>query len=185
MTGVAGHAVLAGEVDHHRSGDRAARDAALPHGRPCPLDHLAARQVEIAGGRTRPRRNEPGQTATRDRAALVAERGLGDGPPTVELADHPVGGDPHLVEEHLAELGAAVHLRERPRLDAGLIHVDHEVRHPAVLGLVGIGAGQQHPELRDVGRRVPHLLPGDDPLVAVAHRPRPDARQVGTRARVH
>ena len=126
--GIAVDAVLAGEVDHHRSGNRAARDPALLHARPCPLDHLAARQVEIARGRTRPRRNEPGQPATGDRAALVAERGLGDRPPTVELADHPVGGDPGLVEEHLAELGAAVHLLERPGLDAGLVHVDRRSR---------------------------------------------------------
>ena len=147
---VAGHAVLAGQVDHHRSaGSRRVGSRLWPGGGTRPIDQLAARPVEIASGRTRPRREEPGQTATGDRAALVAERGLGDGPPSVEFADHPVGGDPHLVEEHLAELGAAVHLRERPRLDAGLIHVDHEVRHPAVLRLVGVGAGQQHPELGD------------------------------------
>ena len=39
------------------------------------------------------------------------------------------------------------------------------------------------PSCATVGRRVPDLLAGDDPLVAVAHRPCPDARQVGTRAR--
>ena len=50
----------------------------------------------------------------------------------------------------------------------GLVHVDREVRDALVLGHVGVGAGDQHPEVGDVTRRRPHLLPVDDPLVAVA-----------------
>ena len=57
------------------------------------------------------------------------------------------------VEEDLAELGVAVHLHERSNLDAGLAHVDHHPRDAGVLGHVGVGAGEQHPPLADVGAR--------------------------------
>ena len=41
---------------------------------------------------------------------------------------------------------------------------------PWCFGGVGVGAGEQDAPLGPLGRRGPHLLAGDDPLVAVAAR---------------
>ena len=41
---------------------------------------------------------------------------------------------------------------------------------PRCLRCIGIGAGDQDPVLRIVGARVPDLLPGDGPLIAIPHR---------------
>ncbi len=89
-----------------------------------------------------------------------------------------------LGQEHLAEVGGAVHLHQGTHLDAGLAHVEHDERQTTVLGLVGVGASQQHAPFADVGLRVPHLLPGDDELVSVALGPRSEARQIGSRTRL-
>ena len=43
---------------------------------------------------------------------------------------------------------------------------------------VGIGAADHEAPVGLVGQRGPHLLPGDDPLVAVPHRPGLDVGQV-------
>ena len=48
-----------------------------------------------------------------------------------------------------------------------------------MLGLVGVGAGNEHPERRDVGERGPDLLPVHQPLVAVAHRAGRQSGDVG------
>ena len=55
---------------------------------------------------------------------------------------------------------------------------------PVALGHVGVGAGQQHGVSRQVRPRRPHLLPGDDPLVAVALGPGGERRQVRAGARL-
>ena len=74
---------------------------------------------------------------------------------------------------------------QRPHLDAGLLHVDDEVREPAVLRHVGVRCGTSSiPHLRDVRERRPHLLAVDDPLVAVAHRARREPGDVGAGARL-
>ena len=61
-----------------------------------------------------------------------------------------------------------VHLAERSDLDAGLVHRQREVGEASVLGDVPVGTGQQQPVVGVVRARRPDLLPGDDPLVAVA-----------------
>ena len=50
-----------------------------------------------------------------------------------------------------------------------------------MLGGLGIGAGHQHAPVGDVGQGVPHLLPGDHPLVTVADGPGGQAGQVRAR----
>ena len=53
----------------------------------------------------------------------------------------------------------------------GRAHVEQEVGDAPVLRRVGVGAGEQDPAVAEVRARRPHLLPVDDPLVAVAHGP--------------
>ena len=60
---------------------------------------------------------------------------------------------------------------QRADLDAVLLHVHQEVGEPAVLGRVRVRAREQHAPLGLVRERRPHLLAGDDALVAV-ERPR-------------
>src|SRR3546814_5536211 len=103
-----------------------------------------------------------------DVAALVGEGGHGDAPASVHRAEQRVGGEADLVEEHLVELAAAVHLPERPDLDARQVHVDEEERDPLVLRQVGIGAGQADAPVGPPPGGAPPLPTGDHPLVAVA-----------------
>ena len=85
-------------------------------------------------------------------------------------------------EEDLVELGVAGHLPQRPHLDPRLVHVEQEVGDASMLGLVDIGARQQHPVVGDVRERRPHLLPVHHPLVAVALRSRRQPGEVGAGA---
>ena len=48
-----------------------------------------------------------------DGDALVHERGDRDRPTFVDAAEHVIGGDAHVVEEHFVERRTAVHLLER------------------------------------------------------------------------
>jgi hypothetical protein len=110
---------------------------------------------------------------------LVHQRGLRDHPARADVAE-PVGvGDPHVGEEDLVELGLACDLPQRPHLDARRGHVAHEVRHAAVRGHVGIGAGDQDGPPRLVRDGRPHLLPGHDPVVAVPYGAGAEGGQVG------
>ena len=68
----------------------------------------------------------------------------------------------------LVELGLARDLTEGSHLDARRVHVEGEVGHALVLGLLRVGAGDQHPPVGEVGHGVPHLLAVHHPLVAVA-----------------
>ena len=108
---------------------------------------------------------------------------IGDPPALADVADAVGVGHPHLGQVDLVELGLAGHLAQRPHLDAGRVHVEREVGQALVLGRLGIGAGDEHAPIGDVGERVPHLLPGDDPLVAVAARPGRPARRGRSRRR--
>ncbi len=51
-----------------------------------------------------------------------------------------------------------------------------------MLGHVRVRPDHQHPPVGDVSQRVPDLLPGDHPLVAVPHRPGGQTGQVGAGA---
>jgi hypothetical protein len=86
--------------------------------------------------------------------------------------------DADVGEVDLVELGLAGDLAQRPHLDAGRVHVDHEGGHALVLHGLGVGAGDEHAPARQVGERGPHLLAVDDPLVAVAHALRGEAGEV-------
>jgi hypothetical protein len=80
--------------------------------------------------------------AAAERAAFVHQRRHRDVPPVADGAE-PVGvGNAGVGEVHLVELGLAGQLPQRPRLDAGAVHVDDEVREALVLGHVGVGAGE-------------------------------------------
>ena len=124
-----------------------------------------------------------GPRAAADGGALVHQRGHGHPPALADVADAVGVGHPHLGQVDLVELGLAGHLAQRPHLDARRVHVEGEVGHALVLGRLGVGAGDEHAPVGEVGQRVPHLLPGDDPLVAVAHGPGGQAGQVGAGAR--
>ena len=65
----------------------------------------------------------------------------------------------------------------------GRFHVDDEGRQPGVLDRLRIGAHDEQTPPRDVGERRPHLLPVDDPLVAVADAAGGESGEVGTGAR--
>ena len=114
-------------------------------------------------------------------------------PDSVELATfhpapdvtHPARvGDPGRVEEDLVEVDLTAHVAQRANLDAGLVQIDEEVRQPLALGHVDVGAGEQHGPVREVRPRGPHLLTGDDPVIAVALGPGGQGREVGTGARL-
>ena len=53
---------------------------------------------------------------------------------------------------------------------------------PRCFGLIGVGAGEQDAPVAEVGAGRPHLLPVDDPLVAVAHGTGRQPREVGAGA---
>src|SRR5262249_59752818 len=105
-------------------------------------------------------------------------------PAVTDIADAIGVGDARVRQVHLVELGLAGDLPQRAYLDAGRVHVDHEVRETLVLGHFGIGARDEHPAVGNVRERVPHLLTVDDPLVAVAYRARREAGEIGARTRL-
>src|SRR4029450_1704956 len=112
-------------------------------------------------------------------AALEAERRHGDVPAVVELADDVGARNAHLVVEHLAEVAAA-----RDRLDladfhAGQAHRTDYPGDPLVLRRIRIGAHQQLLVVGDLREAGPDLRPGDDQIVAVDHRARRQAGEVG------
>ena len=113
---------------------------------------------------------------------LVHEGGVGDGPAVVEPADERAVGDDGLLHEDLVEHGVAGHLHQRPDLDALLVHVDGEVGDALVLRHVGVGAGDEHAEVGHLAAGGPHLLAGDDPLVAVLDGTGLQAGEVGAGA---
>jgi hypothetical protein len=90
--------------------------------------------------------------------------------------------DARAVDEHLVEQCSTRHLPQRTGLDARLRHVELEVRDPLVLRQVGVGARDQHADVGQLRGRRPHLLAGDDPLVAVTHGLGLQAREIGPRA---
>ena len=102
--------------------------------------------------------------------AFERQRRHGDAPAVALITDPVRVVHTGVVKEHLVEGRIPGHFSQRPHIDTGLGHVDEEVGHTAVLRCIGIGAGDQNPVLRIVGARVPDLLPGDGPLIAILHR---------------
>src|SRR6202034_4754698 len=101
------------------------------------LGYFAYQAVEVAG-LARPGRDEARRAAAGGGVPLVEQRGLGDPPPRADLGEHAAWPHSRAGQEHLAERAAAVHLPERPDLDAGLVHVDEEVGEALVLWQAGI-----------------------------------------------
>ena len=120
----------------------------------------------------------------RDHLALRRQRRVGDPPAVPDRPDPLPVGDPSRIEEHLVEVHLAGEVPQRADVDADLVQVDQEVGDAAPLRHVGVGAGQQHRVVRPVRPRRPHLLAGDAPLVAVAHRPGRQRGEVRARARL-
>ena len=132
--------------------------------------------------------------AQADGHALEHQRGQRGAPAVVDLADDRVGGQAHVVEEDLVELGLAGDLAQAADGDALGVHRQDEHRQALVLVLLGVGARQQQAvggELRVGG---PHLLAVEHPACrrppgARASAPprgpsrRPARRRAGTRPR--
>ena len=119
-----------------------------------------------------------------DGKALVHQRRQRNLPPVADRAEAVAVADAHPGEEHFVEVAATRHLLQRPHVDAGGLHVDDEHRQPLVLGDGGIGPRHDDAKVRQMGVGRPHLLPVDDPLVAVAHGLGADAGEVRPRRRL-
>ena len=102
--------------------------------------------------------------------ALVHQRRDRHLPAVADAADDVGIRDPRLLDEELVELTLTCDLDEGTDLDRLLLHVHEKVGEPLVLGGVGVGAGDEHAPLRELGQGRPDLLPGDHPLVAVLDR---------------
>ena len=111
--------------------------------------------------------------------ALVRQQVHRQAPPVAGMAEHPLAGNDHVVEEHLGELVDAVHRAQRPDGDPRGVHV-HEKRGDAAVARGD--AGEQHAARRVLGQARPDLLAGDHPGVAARGRPRAQRREVTSRA---
>jgi len=110
---------------------------------------------------------------------------FGPPPPALAFGTDAMGvRDPDVGHVDLVELSLAGDLAQRPHIDAFGLHVQREVRHAPVLGHIGVGAGDEHAEVGDVGERVPDLLSVDDPLFAVADGLGAEAGEVRAGARL-
>ena len=112
------------------------------------------------------------------REALVHQRGERDLPSLPDRTQPLRIRHAHIGEEHLVEVRRARHLMDRPDLDARRFHVEEEEGQPLMLRHVRIGAHDDDAEIRQMRAGGPDLLPVDDPVVAVALRPRAQRRQV-------
>ena len=95
--------------------------------------------------------------AAADAGTLLGQAGAGDPPALAGSADHVGGGDPHLVEEDLVEVGRPRHLAQRSDVDTGAAHVENEGR-DAGRTLDRLGARQQVAVVGPLGPRAPDLL---------------------------
>ena len=131
--------------------------------------------------------DQPGrvdQVAHEHGATLEREGHVGDPPAVVLRADAAPDRHPHLVEEQLAELRRAEHGLEGPHLDAGQVHRQHQPADALVLRHVRVGAHEELADVADLAVRAPDLLAGHHVVVAVAHRPGAQRREVRARARL-
>ena len=119
-------------------------------------------------------------------APLIGQCRHGNSPAAVERPDQRRSRQSHVGHEHLVELGPAGHLPQRPGLDAGRVHVDHEERNSLVFRgfFPRQGAGQEDAPVRSPCPAGPDLLAVDDELLPVGHRPGRQRGQVGTGARL-
>ena len=113
-------------------------------------------------------------------APLVRQRPARHRPAVVQLAHEVLGGDLHVGEEDLVEIGvlAVGELGDGPGLDARGLHVDDEHADAGVLGGVGVGAHEAEAVVGVVRARRPHLLAVHDEAVPVQLGPGAQAGQV-------
>ena len=74
----------------------------------------------------------------------------------------------YFVEEHFVEACATCHLSERTNFYTWCTHVDNEASETFVLWQRWVGAANDFADVGELSTRCPHLLSGDEPLVAVA-----------------
>src|SRR3546814_889470 len=115
---------------------------------------------------------------------LMAEQVFGDGPALVHLADDPILGHLHIVEEGLAEGRVAGDEQDRPGRNAGRGHVEQKEADPLVLGHLAVGADQAEDPVRLVGIGGPDLLAIDQPMVALVFAFRLERGEVAARPRL-
>jgi alkylation response protein AidB-like acyl-CoA dehydrogenase len=144
-------------------------------------EHLVAqrsarRQLGQPLGRVGDRRRGAGVVL--QAGALVRQRRHGD-PPAVSHRPDPVGvPDPHVLEEHLAEVLVTVHLPQRADRDPGSVHPDGEHGQALVLRHGRVRPRQQEPPGRVRGPARPDLLPGQQPAGVVAAGPGRDVGEI-------
>ena len=151
-----------------------------------PLAHAAGRRstprLRPASMRSCTAAATTASTAGADRDPLVHQRRDRDRPALVDVAEHVLVRHAHVVEEHLVERRAAVHLLQRLDRHARRLHVDDERGDALVLLGVGVRAADDLAEVGVLRAGRPHLLAVDHPLVAVAHRRRRQRRDIGAGA---
>src|SRR6185312_10277918 len=116
-------------------------------------------------------------------AALEFEQIFAVGPALALFADTVGDWHAHVVEEHLVDLVIAADGQDRPRRDAGALHVDQDEGDAVLLPLALVGADQREHHVGVVGVRGPDLGAVDDVVVTVAHRAGFQRRQIGAGAR--
>ena len=136
---VAGHAVFLREGGH-----RLRRDGTRPNGTAAGAGSAAGIvRLSPPPPRRRCRRpapTGPGRGRARHRwrwSSAREQRGLGDAPARAGLAEHAPRPHAGPVRNTSDRMSCRRHLLERPGLDAGLVHVDEEVREPWCLGRPG------------------------------------------------
>ena len=93
-----------------------------------------------------------------------------------------VRGDEDLVEEDLVELSLVRDLHQRSDLDAVRLHVDHEVRDPAMSWGVCVGAREADSPSGELRVARPDFLSRDQPAVIDRRRTGRERRKIGSGA---
>src|SRR5690606_21012271 len=119
-----------------------------------------------------------------DPGPLVPQEELRVVPAPVLLTDEVVRRDPHVGEEDLVDLVAAVDELDGAHLDAGAVPVDEQERDALLLlgtGRAGTGPSPHEAEepVGMLSERHPGLLTVDDILIAITDRGGAQGRQVG------
>ena len=96
-------------------------------------------------------------------ASFVGQGRLRNRPSCVFLAYQLVVGYEHLVEEHLVEFRIVGYLAERPDLDPGRTHVDHEDGDALPFRQPGSSPGQTQPPVGELRVGGPNLLASECP----------------------
>lgn len=133
---------------------------------------IVARPRAVGPGRPRPDEQLLEEALLQVRIAhrlLEPEGEADDGPALIDLADPRAVRDAHAAQREGVRPLAAQRVH-RSDLDARRVGGDEEHREAAVRAVLTARARQREDVLRDVGRRRPHLLAVDDPVVAVAAR---------------